>query len=385
MRSSSPLLLNPTVKESPGKALVLPRLERSYSPFAAARSPNNRISRSEKLLLPDIRSSKCSSSRNSKSSNTNQAKTSAVRCGVVYGYAVQSHMGSKRHKKEDRVSIVMNVPKPLKFEEGNWPRSCYFGLFDGHSGTDCANFLKEHLHNNIFIEKEFPSHVKQAIFQGFVETDRMFLAQAEEKGEMSGSCALIAIVIANKCIIAGSGDSRAVVSYQKGSKVKSLINPHVAENVKEQERIKKAGGSVSSEYFLNENKEAVEVGHIKVNPGRLHVSRAFGNLDAKLAKYGGNPLVVIPDPDITNFTITPLFDFLLLATNSLFELFGYREVVNIIWTSLDSGKSDDLNTQLSIAIDDLMSEVDKKRAKKNITCLLIPFKNIKEAFTEENI
>lgn len=385
MRSISPLLLNPKVKESPGKALVLPRLERSYSPFATARSPNNRISRSEKLLLPDIRNSKCSSSRNSKSSNMNQIKTLAVRCGVVYGYAVHSHMGLKRYKKEDRVSIVMSIPKPIKFDEGNWPRSSYFGLFNGHSGTGCANFLKGNLHNNIFIEKEFPSHVKQAIFQGFIKTDRMFLAQAEEKGDMSGSCALIVIIIANKCIIASCGDSRAVVSYQKGSKVKSLIHPHVADNLQEQERIKKAGGCVSSEYFLNENQEAVDIGHCKINPGKLHVSRAFGNLDAKISKYGGNPFVVIPDPDITNFTITPLFDFLLLATNSLFEIFGYREVMNIIWTSLDSGKSEDLSTQLSIAIDDLMAEVDKKSVKKNITCLLIPFKNIKDTSNNENI
>lgn len=375
------LNIGPSVQNSPARVLVLPRLERSYSPSAAVRSPNCRISRSEKLLLPDIRSSKCSSSRNSK---LKQTKTSAIRCGFVYGYAVESHVGINRYKKLDRVTISMNLPKPLNFEGVNWPRSSFFGLYDGHSGTACANYLKEHLHNNILVEKEFPSHVKQAIYQGFIKTDQMFLSQAEEKGDMSGSCALIAIIIANKCIVAGTGNSRAILSYQKGIKVKSLINPHASENLEEQERIKKAGGSITSDYFLNEKKEIVGVGHAKVNPGKLHVSRAFGNIDAKAEKFGGNHLVIIPDPEITNFTITPLFDFLLLATDSLFEVFGYREVVDIIWASLDANKAEDLNSQLSQAMCDLMSEVDKRRLKKNVTCLLIPFKNICQTSTEED-
>ncbi len=36
-------------------------------------------------------------------------------------------------------------------------------------------------------------------------------------------------------------------------------------------------------------------------PGRLSVSRTFGDIEAKIEKYEGNPKVVIAEPDITAF------------------------------------------------------------------------------------
>jgi len=40
-------------------------------------------------------------------------------------------------------------------------------------------------------------------------------------------------------------------------------------------------------------------GPYRVLPGRLSVSRTFGDIEAKLEKYGGKPGVVISDPEIS--------------------------------------------------------------------------------------
>jgi protein phosphatase 2C family protein 2/3 len=40
------------------------------------------------------------------------------------------------------------------------------------------------------------------------------------------------------------------------------------------------------------------VGPLRVLPGRLSVSRTFGDAEAKISKFGGNPKVVISDPEI---------------------------------------------------------------------------------------
>jgi protein phosphatase 2C family protein 2/3 len=50
-----------------------------------------------------------------------------------------------------------------------------------------------------------------------------------------------------------------------------------------------------------------------VFPGRLSVSRTFGDIEAKREKFGGNPNVVIAVPDIKEFTIDDKMDFLLLG------------------------------------------------------------------------
>lgn len=42
-------------------------------------------------------------------------------------------------------------------------------------------------------------------------------------------------------------------------------------------------------------------GPYRVLPGRLSVCRTFGDIEAKLPKYGGNPKVVISTPEIKSF------------------------------------------------------------------------------------
>lgn len=47
------------------------------------------------------------------------------------------------------------------------------------------------------------------------------------------------------------------------------------------------------------------MGPQRVFPGRLSVSRAFGDIEAKLEKYEGNPKVVVAEPEIKFFKIDP--------------------------------------------------------------------------------
>ncbi len=56
-----------------------------------------------------------------------------------------------------------------------------------------------------------------------------------------------------------------------------------------------------------------------VFPGRLSVSRSFGDIEAKLQKYGGNERVIIADPEIWKFQITKEMDFVLLACDGIFD------------------------------------------------------------------
>lgn len=54
-------------------------------------------------------------------------------------------------------------------------------------------------------------------------------------------------------------------------------------------------------------------------PGRLSVTRTFGDIEAKLTKFGGNPKVVIPTPEIKSFRITSEHDFILLASDGIYD------------------------------------------------------------------
>jgi len=49
-------------------------------------------------------------------------------------------------------------------------------------------------------------------------------------------------------------------------------------------------------------------------PGGLAVSRAFGDIEAKLPQFGGNPDVLIAKPDITTVKINNMVDFIVLGS-----------------------------------------------------------------------
>jgi serine/threonine protein phosphatase PrpC len=74
---------------------------------------------------------------------------------VVKAFAASSSKGGKR-KNEDRVQIILKVKKPAIKQALNWPTMQLFAIYDGHAGENCAEFLKEHLLNDIMLRPEFP-------------------------------------------------------------------------------------------------------------------------------------------------------------------------------------------------------------------------------------
>jgi protein phosphatase PTC2/3 len=54
-------------------------------------------------------------------------------------------------------------------------------------------------------------------------------------------------------------------------------------------------------------------------PGRLSVSRAFGDCMAKLEQYGGNPDCVIATPEIESFPLVSEVDYIMLGSDGVFD------------------------------------------------------------------
>ncbi len=78
--------------------------------------------------------------------NHESTKHSLKRNGVVRAYAANTNQGLVRNYNEDRVSIILNILKPPNRQIENWPRCSFFGIYDGHGGSACADFLRDNLH-----------------------------------------------------------------------------------------------------------------------------------------------------------------------------------------------------------------------------------------------
>lgn len=80
------------------------------------------------------------------------------------------------------------------------------------------------------------------------------------------------------------------------------------------------------------------MGPHRVFPGRLSVSRAFGDIEAKLVKYEGNPKVLIAEPDITAFRIKDSYDFMVIACDGIFDKLSNKDVVHLCWQSMQNSQ-----------------------------------------------
>jgi len=123
-----------------------------------------------------------------------------------------------------------------------------------------------------------------------------------------------------------------------------------------------------------------------VFPGRLSVSRAFGNAEAKLPEFGGLPNVIISVPEITCFQITNESDFLVIGCDGIFDNMANEEVIKCAWMSRDDSlKVNNIHIQCGIAVDLILKTSLLRKTLDNVTCILVAFCNFENLFNEREV
>lgn len=71
----------------------------------------------------------------------------------------------------------MNIIKPKERSNEVWPKCSFFGIYDGHGGSRCAEFLRDSLHQFVIKDEAFPRDPKQALRNGFAAAEKKFLEE----------------------------------------------------------------------------------------------------------------------------------------------------------------------------------------------------------------
>ena len=223
------------------KKLFLPPVQRSNSPTFHNKSnkkSNLNTSTTSKMTESDIIA-------NEYFFLYQPAKHSEGSFDVISAYGINTYKGLVRNYNEDRVTVIINAKSP--FQGVNWPNVSFFGIYDGHAGNKCADYLKTHLHNIIFRSSFFPNNPLKAIEDGFKELEKNYnnsIYKNKIYTDFSGSCSLITIIINKTCYVVNLGDSRAIYCKGGGDQLFQVTRDHKPNDPIEHNRIKKGGGNI---------------------------------------------------------------------------------------------------------------------------------------------
>ncbi|CAA0830869.1 Probable protein phosphatase 2C 76 [Striga hermonthica] len=221
---------------------------------------------------------------------------------------------------------------------------CLFGIFDGHGGARAAEFLKEHLFENLLKHPEFIANTKLAISETYQQTDRDFLDSEKETFRDDGSTASTAVLVGNHLYVANVGDSRTIIS--KAGKAIPLSEDHKPNRSDERKRIESAGGVV------------MWAGTWRVG-GVLAMSRAFGN---RMLKQ-----FVVAEPEIQDLEVDQNLELLVLASDGLWDVVPNEDAVSIAQTEDDPECGARKLTETAFT----------RGSADNITCIVVKFHHAK--------
>ncbi|CAH2044451.1 unnamed protein product [Thlaspi arvense] len=221
-------------------------------------------------------------------------------CGVFDGHGKNGHMVSKMVR--NRLPLLMSTLKKELNQESHV----------------CEEEEEE--------EEEEETHKwEKACFSAFRILDRELLLQVFDCS-FSGSTAVVAMTQGDDLMIANLGDSRAVLGTMtedgeiSAVQLTSDLTPDVPS---EAERIRACKGRVLA-MKTEPCSQRVWLPHQDI-PG-LAMSRAFG--DFRLKDHG-----VIAVPEISHHQITYKDQFLVLATDGVWDMLSNDEVVSLVWSS----------------------------------------------------
>lgn len=195
------------------------------------------------------------------------------------------------------------------------------------------------------------SFPEAALREAFLKTDNEFAADAS--AAVVGSTAVVALLGTKKIWIANCGDSRAVLC--QAGKAVQLTEDHKPERKDETERVEKAGGHV---LYWN--------GHRVM--GILAMSRAIGD-------HGLRPYI-IPEPEISVVTRSDDDEFLLLASDGLWDVMTNQEATDLaarcLTRAIDKGASRKAAARISASV--LTKAAIDRGSKDNVTVVMVDLK-----------
>nr|KJB47696.1 hypothetical protein B456_008G037200 [Gossypium raimondii] len=231
------------------------------------------------------------------------------------------------------------------------PYGTFVGVYDGHGGPETSRFINEHLFQHLKQQQTMSVDVIRKAYQA---TEEGFLSLVTKQWPVKpqiaavGSCCLVGVICGGTLYVANLGDSRAVLGRAVKATGEVLAIQLSAEHNVCIESVRQELQSLhpddSQIVVLKHN-----VWRVK---GLIQVSRSIGDVYLKKAEFNREPLyskfrlreplkrpILSADPSISVHQLQPHDQFVILASDGLWEHLSNQEAVDIVQNHPRSGSA----------------------------------------------
>ncbi|KAI3796924.1 hypothetical protein L1987_39611 [Smallanthus sonchifolius] len=245
------------------------------------------------------------------------SRTDTVFCGVFDGHGPFGHMVAKRVR--DSLPLKLSAHWEVNLKDTNDVLQEIVGSLnaEGTSNETSLNFEETDKNPVIF------QTLKESFLKAFKVMDKELSMYANADCFCSGTTAVTLIKQGQHLIIGNVGDSRAILCTR--NKDNSLVPVQLTVDLKpnlpeEAERIRKCKGRV---FALRDEPEVARVWLPNSNAPGLAMARALG--DFCLKDFG-----LISDPQVSYRRVTEEDEFVVLATDGIWDVLSNEEVIEIV-------------------------------------------------------
>ena len=237
----------------------------------------------------------------------------------------------QRSYMEDRFVALADY-KPLDRCDG--VRRSFFGVYDGHNGDWAAQYASESLHKYLKREvltedsapdspdmkRRYDESMISALKRMYLDCDDYILNTTASQSRRDGCTAVNVLQVGRALFVVHAGDSRAVIAYADG-RARAMTEDHKPSSATERRRITAVGGKIE---FCG-CWRVVADHPIKPVRAALAVSRSLGDIDFKRPTDAG----VTAEPDVRRFELDENVNFLILASDGLWDVIRDQEAGDI--------------------------------------------------------
>lgn len=272
-------------------------------------------------------------------------------------------------------------------------RRKWYGIFDGHGSYICSEYVHRRLPEKLveLLEGEHKP-IEEALPLAFKIVDEEFLNKYSHlRGMAIGTCVLFTILDQDTLYIANVGDSVAIVARRNKDGVFEAIPINNEHNTQNEEEIALLKLRTTDPFPIrgapNSNTPGSRVG------GVMSVTRALGDgvfkkLHMSLPFFEKHLPYLTCEPEITKYKISLQDEFILLASDGLFEQVPREEVLKWIQEYIAEHKTskadlektsemvvgkifDVLAGLMNTTVDELKAMPNKKRMFDDTTVIII--------------